>query len=175
MLTQQCESVRSIDIGDTTTCSHLDAKSAATTTVDIHRFRRNRLYCSTFLIHDHDHQSTISVVATQHSRQKAVRTDSESRGLAIKKFSLSERRSLIEALRKRIFRTNRDRRFGSVRALAMVNFRSRWTTDACSRASITTSRTLRTSHYGTLQMPSFAFSRSLTACGLALPPDCFIT
>jgi hypothetical protein len=133
-LTQQCESVRSIDIGDTTTCSRIDAKSAATTTAGLRRFRKNRLYCSTFLIHDHDHQQTISVVATHRGRQKAVRTDSESRGLAIKKFSSPARRSLAEALQKRIFRTNRDHRFGSVLALAMVNFRSRWTIDACSHA-----------------------------------------
>src|SRR3954463_15300321 len=44
-------------------------------------------------------------------------------------------------------------------------------------------RALRSQHHercerpitGRFQMPSFAFSRSLTACGLALPPDCFIT
>jgi hypothetical protein len=28
---------------------------------------------------------------------------------------------------------------------------------------------------GELQMPSFDFNRSFTACGLALPPDDFIT
>src|SRR3954466_9595169 len=54
-------------------------------------------------------------------------------------------------------------------------FGSRQPIDTSTRASIATSRTLRASHYGTIQMPSFAFSRSLTACGLALPPDCFIT
>ena len=43
-------------------------------------------------------------------------------------------------------------------------------------ASIATSTNVASvSRYGTLQMPSFAFRRSLTACGLALPPDCFIT
>src|SRR6185369_7694635 len=109
----------------------------------------------------------ISVVSTQCFREKAVRTDSESRGLAIKKFSWSQRWALPDARQKRIFRTNRDHRFGRVLAVAMVNFRSRWTIDVQTRASIAMLPTLQASRYGTIQMPSFAFKRSLTACGLA--------
>jgi hypothetical protein len=49
VLTRRSESVRSDDIGDTTTRSHANAKSAATIDIGICQYRRKRLCCSAFL------------------------------------------------------------------------------------------------------------------------------
>ncbi len=176
VLTGQSVSARSDDAGDIATCSRLDAKIAATTRIGVRQYCRNRFYCSAFLNSRTDDRCTISVVATQQFREKAVRTDSESQSLATKKFSWSQRWSLADARQNELFRTNRDHRFGRALAVATASFGSRRAIDACTRASIATSPTLRACPVtGRFQMPSFAFRRSLTACGLALPPDCFIT
>jgi hypothetical protein len=44
-----------------------------------------------FWIHDNDDRCTINGMTTQRCREKAVCTDSESQGLATKKFSSSPR------------------------------------------------------------------------------------
>ena len=54
VLTPQCEIVRSVDVGDITTCSRLDAKSAATTTAGVGRFRKNAFAAVLSEFHDHD-------------------------------------------------------------------------------------------------------------------------
>src|SRR4029453_14275970 len=57
----------------------------------------------------------------------------------------------------------------------LLTFGSRWTIEVHARIDRDVADVTSVSRYGTIQMPSFAFKRSLTACGLALPPDCFIT
>jgi hypothetical protein len=125
VLTQQCESARSADVGDFTTRSRLDEKIVATTCVGVRKFCRNRFYCSAFLIHELDDRCTISVVATRQCRENGLCTDSESQGLATKKFSSSERWGLADALQSELFRTNRDHRFGRVLAVATTSSGSR--------------------------------------------------
>lgn len=64
----------------------------------------------------------------------------------------------------------RERHFSHARASTfMVN---EWCTRACDEGSAATIAGLGSNQ---LQMPSLDLSRSLTACGLALPPDDFIT
>ena len=125
VLTQQCEGAGCADGGDFTTRSRLDEKIAATTRVGVRKFRKNRFYCSAFLIHELDDRCTISVVATRQCRENGLCTDSESQGLATKKFSSSERWGLADALQSELFRTNRDRRFGRVLAVATTSSGSR--------------------------------------------------
>jgi hypothetical protein len=105
--------------------SSLDEKIPATTRVGVRKFCKIRFYCSAFLIHEQDDRCTIGVVSTQRCRENGLRTDSESQGLATKKFSSSRRWSLADALRSELFRTNRDHRFGRVLAAATTSSGSR--------------------------------------------------
>ena len=125
VLTTECESARCTDVSDFTTRSRLDEKIAATTCVGVRKNCMNRFYCSAFLIHEQDERNTISLVATRQCRKNGPCTDSESRGLATKKFSSSQRWSLAGALRSELFRTNRDHRFGRALAIATTSFGSR--------------------------------------------------
>lgn len=136
------------------------------------------------------------VVATRRRCEKAVGVDSESQFLAIKKFLWSRRRRLTRARQNRIFgriaTTDSETRFRSRRwILDRANERR---TLACIDRDIRRRRT-RTRRRPSrargddevapsndevvplrdAQIPSFAFSISFTACGLALPPDDFIT
>ena len=125
VLTGESASTRSDDVGDFTTRSRRDEKIAATTCVGVRKFCRNRFYCSAFLIHELDDRCTISVVATRQRHENGLCTDSESQGLATKKFSSSERWGLADALQSELFRTNRDHRFGRVLAVATTSSGSR--------------------------------------------------
>jgi hypothetical protein len=149
VLTSRSESVRSDDIGDTSTRSHADAKSVATIDVVTSQYRRNRLCCSTFLNCAIDDRYSIDVVATHRECQNDACTDSESQALAIKKFSPSRRSHLIDRSPKPDFRAKRERRFGRALQVVMVNSGSRRTIAACSRASIAASPTTQSSRYGT--------------------------
>jgi len=117
----------------------------------------------------------IDVTATHRSRLKARCADSESRFLAIKKFSRRPASRLIAARQNRFFAriatADSRRDFWFVRCIAARGERSM---HACVRIGRgggddagVTSRDV--------QIPSLDLSRSLTACGLALPPDDFIT
>jgi hypothetical protein len=86
VLTSRSESVRSNDIGDTSTRSHADAKNAATINVDTCQYCRKRLCRSAFLNCAIDERDSIDVVATHRECQNDACTDSESQALAIKKF-----------------------------------------------------------------------------------------
>jgi len=68
VLTQQCRSARSTAVDDVATYSRLVTKSAATTTVDVRQYYRNRFYCSTFLNLRSWWSMNIRVVATQWRR-----------------------------------------------------------------------------------------------------------
>jgi hypothetical protein len=115
------------------------------------------------------------VVAMLRRRQKARRADSESRVLAIKKFSCSPASRLIAARQNRFFGR-----------IATADSRCAFHLAPSSRRMIGDRRVLAHTQnlpaakmpaaaVAPIQMPSLDFSRSLTACGLALPPDDFIT
>src|SRR5665213_211844 len=128
-----------------------------------------------FVIHASSDQSAINVVAAHLRWQKALRADSESRFLAIKKFSCITASRLIVARQTRFFvgiaATDSQRDSSSA---ARVGARGAWLMHARSRVK----RRHADHADGTpsdIQMPSLDLSRSFTACGLALPPDDFIT
>jgi hypothetical protein len=135
----------------------------------------NACTADVFAIHVIDDRRTIDVIATHRGGSKAVRADSESQKLAMKIFSWSQRWRLIGARQNRFFgriaATDSQGRF----SVMTMDFGSRRRIDAESRALIATAMTVESSRYGTLQMPSLDFKRTLTAVGSALPPEDFIT
>src|SRR6185437_15744181 len=123
-------------------------------------------------------RSDEAIVGIDMSRKRSVESrfaDSESQFLAIKKFSCPPASRLIGARQNRFFAriAAPDSRHDSSSRRSIAVGRSRG--DARSRAlrrhRIDDSAALSRG----VQMPSFDFRRSLTACGLALPPDDFIT
>ena len=76
VLTQQCVSARRADIGDTTTCSHANAKSAATTDVGICQYRRKRLCPSAFF-----NSRYLRSMRNRRRRDSAIAPKSRDRGL----------------------------------------------------------------------------------------------
>ena len=103
----------------------LDPETKQPTRVGVRKYCMNRFYCSAFWIHEQDDRCTIGVVATRQCRENGLCTDSESQGLATKKFSSLQRWSLADALQSELFWTNRDHRFGHVLAVATTSSGSR--------------------------------------------------
>jgi hypothetical protein len=104
---------------------------------------------------------------THHDASTARCADSESRFLAMKKFSCGSHRGRIAARQNQFFEriaaADSQRDFGR----AMRHY------GTLARAQIRRDGLLAGSRVS--QMPSLLFSRSLTDCGLALPAEDFIT
>ena len=175
MLTHRWQGARRTPIDDTTTHPCNDASSLRKRSAcDCQQYRKplhRRRFRDSALI-DRD---AFGAVATRRRPRKVRCADSESRFLAMKKFSPAPASRLIGARQNRFF----------ARIVAADSLARFWveTTDctsidtrghACAR-SIDAAPITATSASRDAQMPSFDFKRSLTACGLALPPDDFIT
>ena len=197
MLTQRWQSARRALIGDTTTHLHTDASSLRKRYACDCQHRKKPLCCRCFRNSRIDRATRIQRRRDSSAPEKTRRTDSESRFLAMKKFSRSPASRLIDARQNRIFA-----RIAAADSPAAISDIARCIAaygeqlmhasvlmnmpTARQRRHVATTETLRrgrrrrrigttkTSHRA-VQMPSLALSRSLTACGLALPPDDFIT
>src|SRR4051794_23788048 len=131
------------------------------------QYCRKRLRCRCFRDSHIDHRDAVELKATDRYQQKADCVDSESCFLATKKF-LWFWPGIGPSLAKTAFCASRRRRFGG------PDFH-RDDASMHARPSIEAAAITPAPRQRAVQTPSLALSRSLTACGLALPPDDFIT
>ena len=135
----------------------------------------NHCIAGVFVIRALHDRCAIDLVATHRVRLKGGFADSESRFLAINKFSCSPAPRLIVARQNRFFEriASADSRgdFSSKRCAPLAIKEPH----APTCASDDTTSTMPAKGSRGVQMPSLDLSRSFTDCGLALPPDDFIT
>ena len=204
MLTQRWQGARRALIDNTTTHPYTDASSLRKRCACECQHRRKPLCCRCFRNSRIDRATRMRPHRDSSTPEKTRRTDSESRFLAMKKFSCQPASRLIVARQNRIFAriaaadspaaisdiARRIAAYGEQLMHASVltsmstapptasrgrRQRRAGTTKASHRDNEDVAPGMTTASDRAVQMPSLALSRSLTACGLALPPDDFIT
>jgi hypothetical protein len=190
VLTHRWQSASRALIDDTATHPHRDASSLRKRCACDCQHYKKPLCCSHFCNSQTHHATRIRRHRDSSTPEKARRTDSESRFLAMKKFSCLPASRLIVARQNRIFA-----RIAVADSLAAISGIARCIAaygEQLMHASVlrngptAVTKTSRRDDdsvaseddgvaSGAVQMPSLALSRSLTACGFALPPDDFIT
>jgi hypothetical protein len=90
-------------IGDTTMRSHNDASCARKRDAGDCQYRKSACATGVFVIRAFDDLGAVDVIATDRSRPKPRCADSESRFLAMKKFSWLPASSVIAARQNRFF------------------------------------------------------------------------
>ena len=122
------------------------------------------------------------VAPSRSGKRKSPCADSESRFLAIKKFSgkpwtLAVRRSRADIFLRIAKCDSQSASSAMVRChdRPVVSLRANTQSKCATCGRPRCARRRLSEIASSLQRPSFALSRSLTACGLALPPDAFIT
>jgi hypothetical protein len=183
VLTHRWQSASRASVGNTTTHPHDDASSLRKRCACDCQHHKKPL-CRSRFCNSRAHRTTrIRRHRDSSTSQKARRTDSESRFLAMKKFSRLPASRLIVARQNRIFAriAVADSLAGIsrlARCIARYGERLMHASVLINGATAATKASHRDDDGVTsraVQMPSLALSRSLTACGLALPPDDFIT
>jgi hypothetical protein len=175
VLTRRRRSARRALTVNTTAQPRNDASSARKSDTCICQYRWKPLCCRHFRNFASRDADITGLIATRQHRPKARRTDSESQLLAMKKFSWLPASRLIGARQNRFFAriAATDSQGVSVRGGDALPV------DAHAQARLRTFDRDIVDDDGAssrgAQMPSLDLSRSLTACGLALPPDDFIT
>ena len=175
MLTRRRRSARHTLTVNTTVQPRNDASSARKSNTCICQYRWKPLCCRHFRNFTSRDAAIIAAIATRQRQPKARRTDSESQLLAMKKFSRAPASRLIGARQNRFFAriAATDSQGVSVRGGDALRL------DAHAQSRLRAFDRDIVDDDGArsrgVQMPSLDLSRSLTACGLALPPDDFIT
>jgi hypothetical protein len=159
----------------TTAQSRNDASSARKRDTCICQYRWKPLCRSHFRNSASCNVHIFAHLVTRGCRPKARRADSESQFLAMKKFSRSPASRLIGARQNgffaRIAAADSQARFWVETMNCVCDRRARARLRAFARRRVDDAGVMSRA----VQMPSLDFSRSLTTCGLALPPDDFIT
>jgi hypothetical protein len=175
VLTRRSRVARRTLIVNTTAQSRTDASSARKPDTCICQYRWKPLCRRHFRNSASRDACIIACLVTRGWRPKARRADSESQFLAMKKFSSSPASRLIGARQNRFFA-----RIAAADSRGAVLGRDHeLRCDRRARARLRAFARRGVDDGGVIsreaQMPSLDFSRSLTTCGLALPPDDFIT